>query len=186
MARVTKFQLATLGVALVLAGASASRAQPRAPIISSLDVEVPSPPHPVRIAGTRYLVYELHVTNVRTSEVTLQRVEVLDAGRGTRLGDFREEQLDALLGRLGAPADRVAPRVIAPGMRAIVYFWLPLDPAAAMPASIRHRIELDAVRAGSASTPASKPAPPTCGRRRRSSSVPRCAAVPGSRSTIRG
>jgi len=132
---------------LALGAASLAWSQSRRPIIHSVDVQVPSAPIPVSIAGNRHLAYELHVTNFRPSEITLIRVEISDAVRGSRLSDFRDAELDRLLGRLGASSDTAEKRVIGPGMRAIVYMWLTLDDAVATPARLRHKIEFDIIRA---------------------------------------
>lgn len=132
---------------LAIGAASFAWSQSRRPIIHSVDVQVPSAPIPVSIKGKRHLAYELHVTNFRPSEITLTRVEVSDAVRGSRLGDFRDAELDRLLGRLGAPSGTADKRVIGAGMRAVVYLWLTLDDAGAAPARLRHKIELDIVRA---------------------------------------
>jgi murein DD-endopeptidase len=134
--------------ALLLINASLDgRSQSRSPIISLIDVQVASPPVPVRIAGKRHLVYELHVTNFRLSEITLTRLEVSDADRGTRLGEFRDAELDRRLGRPGAAVDSDQKRAIAAGMRAVVYLSLTLDDEVATPVRLRHRLELDMIQA---------------------------------------
>ncbi|HEY8461703.1 MAG TPA: M23 family metallopeptidase [Blastocatellia bacterium] len=132
---------------LALGAAGLAWSQSRRPIIHSVDVQVPSAPIPVSIAGKRHLAYEIHVTNFRPSEITLIRVEISDAVRGSRLGEFRDAELGRLLGRLGASSDTADRRVIGPGMRAVAYMWLALDDAVATPARLRHKIEFDIVRA---------------------------------------
>jgi Peptidase family M23 len=132
---------------LALGAANLGWSQSRRPIISSLDVQVPSPPIPVSIAGKRHLAYELHITNFRSSEITLTRVEVSDVVRGSRLAAFQDAELDRLLGRPGAPPDTSGKRVIGAGMRAVVYLWLALDDAVATPSRLRHKVELDVARA---------------------------------------
>lgn len=133
-------------VAWALAGWMAVRAQSRDPIVSTIDAHVGAPPATVTIAGRPHLVYELHVTNFRPSDVTVARVEVLDADRGAVLGDFSGTALSGRIGRPGASRDLADRRVIAPGMRAVVYFWLPLEKGAPPPSRVRHRIGVDAVR----------------------------------------
>jgi murein DD-endopeptidase len=132
---------------LALGTASLALSQSRRPIIHSVDIQVPSPPIPVDIAGKRRLAYELHITNFRQSAIMLTRVEVSDAVRGTGLGDFQGAELDRLLGRPGAPPDTAERRVIGPTMRAVVYLWLALDDTVATPSRLRHRIELDIISA---------------------------------------
>lgn len=129
-----------------ITGSSSPWAQSRAPLVQSVDLQVPVAPIPVTIGGQKHLAYELHVTNFRTVEVVLTRIEVLDADRGTSLGDFRNSALAARLGRPGIRGDMADKRVIAPGMRAVAYFWLPLDAGLAVPAKLQHRIEFDLVR----------------------------------------
>jgi hypothetical protein len=104
-------------------------------------------PIPVSIAGKRSLAYELHITNLRSTEITLTRVEVSDAVRGNRLSAFQDAELDRLLWRPGAPPDASKKRIIDAGMRAVVYLWLALDDVVATPTRLKHNVELDVVRA---------------------------------------
>lgn len=137
---------ASIAFLLTLASAPASWAQARPRLVQSIDVQIPMPPTPVVIAGKRHLAYELHITNFKTVDVALTRIEVLNAGSKARLADLRDEALTSTLGRPGfrtAPPDK---RVIAAGMRAIVYQWLALDGATATPTSLQHRIELDVLQ----------------------------------------
>jgi murein DD-endopeptidase len=104
----------------------------RAPIVSSIDVQILAPPAVVAIAGQRHLVYELHLTNFRSSAVTLTSIDVIDADRNARLATLRDETL---------VVDR---RTFGAKSHAVVYVWLPLDNGAAPPpARLRHRIVLD-------------------------------------------
>lgn len=146
MARVVKLRTYLLVGLLAFGAASLGRSQSRRPIIHSVDVQVPSPPIPVSIAGKRHLAYELHVTNFRSSEITLTRVEVSDAFRRSRLAGFQDAELDRLLGGPGAPPDKSERRVIGAGKRAVVYLWLALDGAVATPSRLRHKVELDVIR----------------------------------------
>jgi len=138
---------APLLVALVLAlsDSTASWAQARPRLVHSIDVQIPSAPAPVRIAGKPRLAYELHITNFRSADVALTRVDVLDADRTTSLWAARDSALTALLGRPGARGDLADGRVIGPGMRAVMYLWLALDDSMPMPSRLRHRIEFDLI-----------------------------------------
>jgi len=118
----------------------------RRPMVQGVDIEVPFSPAPLRIAGQRHLGYELHVTNFRTADVTLLRVEVVDADRGVAIADLFDAALAARLGQPGvdpAPAD---PRVVGGGRRAVLFAWLPLDEATPAPVRLEHRIELEIAR----------------------------------------
>ena len=132
---------------LVLASAAVS-AQTRTPIISAVDVTVGARPAVVSIAGREYLVYELHVTNFRPSAITLTRVDVVDAARGTTVGGLSGEALSSQMARPGAPRDLADKRVVDSGLRAVVYFWLPLEKGQPKPSRLRHTIGLDVDRAG--------------------------------------
>jgi hypothetical protein len=145
--RVIRLRTSLLIGLLALGAANLGWSQSRRPIVSSVDVQVPSPPIPVSIAGKRHLAYELHIANFRSSEITLTRVEVSDAARGSRLAAFQDAELDRRLGRPGVPPDTSGKRVIGAGMRAVVYLWLPLDNAVATPSRLRHKVELDVARA---------------------------------------
>jgi murein DD-endopeptidase len=123
--------------------AGASWAQTRKPLVQSLDLQVPLAPIPVTIGGNEHLAYELHVTNFRNVDVVLTHLEVLDADRGAVIADLRGATLAARLVRPGIRASMPDKRLIAPGMRAVVNFWLPVD---TVPRQLQHRLEFDFLR----------------------------------------
>lgn len=101
------------------------------PAEMALDLEVPFAPIPVPANGKLQLVHELHITNFRSAEVTLGRVEVVagDAVIASYEGDV-----------LAAAAMRPGTRpslTVAGGSRAIVFLWATVDKA---PVSITHRV----------------------------------------------
>src|SRR5262245_45320676 len=102
--------------------------QPRRPIVSTIDVQTLTPPALVTIAGQRHIGYELHVTNARSSEVTVSTLDIEDADRRTRLG---------------AALDANERRTLPPGQRTVLYVWLPVDAGTPTPARVRHRIKLE-------------------------------------------
>lgn len=131
---------------LLAAGAwatTASEPPRRERLIPSVDLQVPLAPVPVRIAGQSVLAYELHISNFRPFEVTVAHVEVVDADRGSPVASFDDAELNARLGRPGAPADLADRRRVGAGMRAVVYLWLALDGADPTPARLRHRVEVE-------------------------------------------
>lgn len=135
-----------LTLALALCAARPSAGQARMPLVQSIDLHVPVPPTPVIIAGRRHLAYELHLTNFRPFDIALARVEVLDPDRKLSLADLRDAALVDRVGRPGSLPASADKRVVAGGMRAVVYLWLPLDDSVLVPARLGHRIELDLVR----------------------------------------
>src|SRR5918996_269010 len=92
-----------LGLALLSLNPLTSWAQ-RTPLMQSIDIQIPVQPIPVKISGKKHLAYELHITNFRNLDVALTRIEVLDADGKNHLGDFRDLELNARLGRPGAPS----------------------------------------------------------------------------------
>jgi murein DD-endopeptidase MepM/ murein hydrolase activator NlpD len=128
--------------------APAPLAQSRSPIVSTVDAQVSTAPSLVRISGRQHLVYELHVTNLSRLDVTLTRVAMRDASRQAVIADLRDQALASRLGRPGAPPDLADKRIIGGGLRAVVFFWLPLDPGAPVPSRVRHLIDVETTRDG--------------------------------------
>lgn len=134
-------------VFLLIAVSMASAAsEPRPALVQSVDIQIPSAPMSVTTAGERHLAYELHVTNFRPFDVVLTRLEIIDAVRGTGVADYRDSQLAAKLGRVGARVEGTERQTVPAGGRAIVYLWLPLEKSVATPTRLQHRIELDLMR----------------------------------------
>src|SRR5262245_61228960 len=117
-----------------------SSSQSRTPLVQSIDVQIPIAPTPVMIAGKSHLVYELHITNFRSFDVVLTRLEILNADNKSQIADFQNSELNRRIGRPGLP-DLKDKTVISPGSRAVVFLWLPLT--GANPAHLQHRIEFD-------------------------------------------
>lgn len=129
-----------------LATPDQAESQQRPPLVQTVDIQIPSTPTSVTIANQRQLAYELHVTNFRPYDVVLNRLEVIDAVRGSRVAEFRDSQLAATLGRVGARVEGAERQTIPAGGRTIVYLWLPLADGVATPTRLQHRIELDLMR----------------------------------------
>jgi hypothetical protein len=115
--------------------------QSRAPLIQSLDIQIPIAPIPVMIAGKQHLGYELHITNFRSFEIAITRLQILNADNKSQLADFQDSELNRILGRPGLP-DLQDKRVISPGSRAVAFLWLAID-GANIPSRLQHKIEFD-------------------------------------------
>lgn len=122
--------------------ADPSQATPDPRVRQSFHMEVPVSPAPVPIAGATQLVYELHLTNFARDTLTLTSVRVIDDSSGTVIGESDGASLEALLGRPGLATGATGRRAVAPGMRAIVYFNVPVT-AAMVPRTFHHRVEFD-------------------------------------------
>lgn len=108
-----------------------------------VDLEIPIAPTPARADGKVHLVYELHITNFDkpARDLTLTRLEVLgDAPDAAPLASLSGDELAKQMGRPGAPKTLQDKRRIAGGMRAVVFLWITVDSAEAVPRALRHRL----------------------------------------------
>jgi hypothetical protein len=108
---------------------------------AAVAVSVPAPPVPVRAAGREALVYELHVSNVGSRPLRLDRIDVRDAEQPNArpLATYAPPELARSLKLLG-PRGAAPPNALRPGVRAIVYLWLALDSSAVLPRALTHRV----------------------------------------------
>ena len=116
-------------------------------------MEVPKPPTVARSGGVGFLVYELHVTNFTNAPIVLRAVEVLreEARGGSAPGtagalvSLSDSALARSLSRPGvSPAPAAGERArVGGGLRAVVFFWVPVDPRTP-PTALRHRLTLAA------------------------------------------
>lgn len=134
--------LRALSLVLALVIPTLSWAQGRTPLTHSVDIQVPVPPVPARIAGRWHLAFELHITNFRHTAVALTRVAVLDGDRATRLSELRDAALVRALGHPGGRSDPDDARIIGPGRRVVVHQWIALDEAATLPRALAHDVEV--------------------------------------------
>jgi len=138
-------RLALLMVVMAaVAGLHPTAAQILTPPGASLDVQVPVVPMPVRIGGQPHLAYELHITNFRSSDLVLTRVDVL-GNRPDRavLASYRDDALRSRMARAGARRDTPDPHVIPSGMRVVMFIWLALDEGTPVPDVLRHRVSFE-------------------------------------------
>ena len=145
-----------LAAALVVVATPAPtlRAQP-ASFPPALEVRVPKAPTVAHGGGQTILPYELHITNLTGQAITLQKIEVLsaDAGNGPTLASsgapgpattpapLMTLADSALLGSIARVGVRTSPPErahLGPGLRAVVYMWVPLT--GPPPRAIRHRL----------------------------------------------
>src|SRR5690606_11370928 len=103
----------------------------------SFDLHVPVAPSPVMSGGHARLFYELHLTNFSGQPLAPQAVEVLD-GHGRSLARFDGAALAARLAPV-VPGGGAFDGTLAPGMRAVVFVELDLEPGA-LPDVLRHRV----------------------------------------------
>jgi murein DD-endopeptidase MepM/ murein hydrolase activator NlpD len=111
-----------------------------------VQIEVPFAPTPVKAEGKLHLVYELHLTNFRAPELTLLQVDVVGNGfAGTPLATYTETEITDRLTRPGTPANLTDKHIIGGGMRAVMFLWLTINRADAVPVTLRHRLTFKAL-----------------------------------------
>ena len=110
----------------------------RAPVTQSFDFRVPWAPEAVTVDGKASLVYELHLTNYAKEPLRLASIAIVDDS-GHELDRFEGKALDAVLGRPDHPADKDLTR-IPPGVDAVAYLTVPLDPATDSTPRLHHRV----------------------------------------------
>jgi hypothetical protein len=108
------------------------------PVVMSVLAE----PHPMSGSDARtHLVYETHLTNASLAEWPIAAIEVLG-------GDDPEHVLltiegDEVAAKVVSLADRSALSVLPPGHSALAFLHVPVEPDAAIPANLTHRLTLD-------------------------------------------
>ncbi|HYV97789.1 MAG TPA: M23 family metallopeptidase [Gemmatimonadaceae bacterium] len=125
-------------------------ARMNAPLPVALDV--PAAPIPVITGGTTALVYELHISNLGTKPLRLERIDV-QSGDSKRVASYNRRDIERsvkLIGPRGAPA----PSSLTPGTRAVFFAWLTFDSPEQMPQTLVHAVVFsggDSVRGGQTS-----------------------------------
>lgn len=135
-------------------------AQSRAPIDLPVEMDVPIAPTPFKADGKTHFVYELHLTNFSSSELTISRVEVFAVSDATPLAQYEGAELTTRLARPGLPQANQEKQRVGGGMRAIVYIWVTVDAPTAAPVMLKHRVTASlGVPAGSDGSDATKSEP---------------------------
>ena len=131
------YRLSAIGYGALLLTAVPVSAIAAQNIPPSVEFRVPKAPTVAVGDSGAFLSYELHLTNLSTSVLTLKKVEVL-AGQAVLLS-VADSAITAIIARPGqtiTPSERLK---IAGGTRAQLFLWVPVD-AAAPPATVRHRL----------------------------------------------
>ena len=125
--------VAPLALAFAVSSAAAQVSLP-----PFLEVRVPKPPTVTHGGGQAILPYELHVTNLTGRPLTLQRIEVLNAESGAPLATLSDSALARAIARVGVRVPATEAAHVGPGLRAVIYLWIPLT--GPVPRAVRHRL----------------------------------------------
>jgi murein DD-endopeptidase len=106
-----------------------------------IDIDIPVPPTPVKANGKVHLLYELHLTNFRSKDLELTRLEVLaDRANTLPLASYTDAELASRLAHPGAPPNLSDQRIIGAGMRVIVFLEITFGKDSEVPSALRHRL----------------------------------------------
>ena len=108
---------------------------------SSFDLRVAASPHLARMGDERVFVYELQLVNHADVELTLDRLDVLDADApSTPLASWKGDALRGRVALSGAARTAAATSVVPPGRHALAYIEVPLAARARAPRRLLHRL----------------------------------------------
>jgi hypothetical protein len=131
---------------LFLAAFATFMLQPtRPPVVQSVDLSVPFAPVTFKQDDVDQLVYELHVRNFQAVDVTLAAVRI--NGATGLVAEYREAELAKRITRPGLRRDHATPRLMGPGMTAVINIWIPVFGDKLPPPTVTHHVELDVHRA---------------------------------------
>lgn len=135
-----KISVAVVVTMLVLQmDARGTSIQPYIPI----ELYTPFAPRPFEGSdGKTHLAYEVHITNFYrdTGAIVLEELQIAHGTAGTRLVELDAADLDERVKHPGAEPENLYGRSIEGGMRAVVHIWVTLQPGAATPESLFHRV----------------------------------------------
>ena len=104
-----------------------------------IDIDVPVHPMPIKTNGKVHLLYELHLTNLRTLSIEVTRLEVSDGSVG-KLAEYTGPELAALIGHPGVSAEATGNQVIGGGTRAVAFLDVTFASQASVPQKLIHRL----------------------------------------------
>jgi len=115
-------------------------------------VDVPVRPRPVATEGGIHLIYELHLTNFKSTPVEIASLSIRDSASHRELVAYSASELSLRVKRIGASAETDS-RTLAPGSRTVVFLDVKLPAHEAIPKRLVHRLSLILTQAdGSAVT----------------------------------
>lgn len=110
-----------------------------------IEMTVPVAPTPVEAEGSIHLVYELHLTNFGAGELTLERIDALDATSGKTLITYSGDAMASVLSRPGS-VDTSNKAIIKGGQRAVAFVDIVTPAASARIRAVRHRVTFKSIK----------------------------------------
>src|SRR5262245_13215666 len=129
---------ACLFCAGLLTFSDGAAAQPAFPF--QMELRVAQAPTAFPSGGKTYLMYELHLTNFRSSPQPVLRIEILDAATRKTVAVVEGEALERALYPIGG--DQKPVTILGPGRVTVAYLSVMLAKDAPVPAQLTHRVTL--------------------------------------------
>ncbi len=110
-----------------------------------LEMRVPFEPTAFQSDGRTYLTYELYLTNFAANQITVHRIEVLDADDSSAapIAEFEGPQLNSLVQPIGAQSSADGnsdPHQLSGGRSVVVFLWIALEHGVSVPSHLRQRV----------------------------------------------
>src|SRR5262249_11743506 len=88
------------------------------------DVRIPVSPAPAHVNGRAVLAYELHVRNLFSKEISLNRIQVYGADNAPdAIASYEEKDLINAIRQYGVASQPADTRKIPGGLRIVIYMW---------------------------------------------------------------
>jgi murein DD-endopeptidase MepM/ murein hydrolase activator NlpD len=104
-------------------------------------LSVPAEPIPIKAANSVALVYELHIANVGTQPLRLERISVRESATAdsTPIATYERREIERSVKLIG-PRGAAAPKALSPGVRAVFFVWLAFDSIEKVPRTLSHTV----------------------------------------------
>jgi hypothetical protein len=106
-----------------------------------VEVRIPVSPAPAHVNGRAVLAYELHVTNLLSKEISLNRIQVYGADNGPEaIASYEEKNLINAIRQYGVASQPADTRKIPGGLSVVIYMWVAIDKPKTIPQTLRHKL----------------------------------------------
>ena len=105
-----------------------------------------SHPVPFKLGGEICLAYEVHITNMDTYPISINKIEVCTNGSDVPFKTYSNELLKKSLSRIGVPGSNANDSIVHPGQRAILHVMLSFKNKEKLPAKLSHQVSYSFIK----------------------------------------
>lgn len=110
------------------------------PVLTGILLDVPTMPTPIRALDRVYLLYELHITSLRSDTIELNHIDVVaDPAKSPLQFRYDSAYLDQWLRRTGPSEGQSDKRRIGAGSHAVLFLNIPLE-SSRVPLRLHHQL----------------------------------------------